>query len=164
MHQDRSNQAVVHMLPPSFAVYLKGALLIPVLVKPGQGSVPAEVYVSPVVLASNVVRIQWCLVLLSGDPAERVEFALPGAIVFTQTSGEVARILGFPQGMSTTQIAVDVEEAALPSQISRATYQYDLYFRLLRGPSGPSGPVIRATVADPSVAVTPDPVDIPTWP
>ena len=155
-----TTQAVVHMLPPSFAVYLREAVIVPVLVKPGQdgknGTSPTEVYVAPLVIsAESVARIHWCL--LSSDPNVLVEFEAEKPILFKDDSNEVRPFLGALYSMSATQIALD------NFSLGVGTSGYDLYFRLRRGPS--LGPVISAAVdADPSVAITPDPVDIPTWP
>lgn len=164
MSQNAAIKVDVQMLPPSFAVYMKGAVFIPVLIKAAPAPAPVEVYVAPVVLASNTRRIYWDLVLLSDDPGHLAEFDPPGPVSFTDPSDDVDVVpeFGFPRIMSTTQLMMSIEESK--DSLSHTTFQYSLYFHLRKGPSGPLGPVIRAMVADPSVAITPDPVEIPTWP
>jgi hypothetical protein len=164
MSQIANNEAVVHMLPPSFAVYLGGAVIVPVFIQPGQGTSSAEVYVPPLMIAANIVRVHWCLFnsKLSSDPNALYEFALKksgwheGAIKFRNASDDKVPFLGSLYEINPSQIAMDNFTLGLD------TRTYDLYFRF---PGTSPRLVIRAAVdADPSVAITPDPVEIPTWP
>jgi hypothetical protein len=169
VQDDSQIQAEVYMLPPSFAIYLPGAIVVPIVVRPAlppteQNPKPKpKVYVPPLLFAHGITRIQWCLVLLSEEFSHRIEFSRePPPIVFTE-DGVVRPIIVSWQDMGTTQVALKV---ATPNSVSAALDSYDINFDLHQGLEGYGSPLrVQAKVqADPAVSVTPEPVDIPTWP
>ncbi len=154
MSQDDTLQA--HLLPPSFAVYMPGAAFIPVLVQPNEeNSSSVEVWVAPLLIGPNTVRIHWCLVLMGNDPALRLELD-ENPVVFFTPNGLIIRG-GDQLSMSKTQVAL------ANFKIAEEITHYDINFSIVR--NGVPGGVIKAMVkADPVISVTPDPVEIPNWP
>lgn len=155
MSQDDPIDPEVHLLPPSLAVYLPGAIYIPVLVQPAEDFSSVQVWVAPVVIGSKIRCIHWSLVLMSRDYTARLEFEEEDAIHFKPGGGI------YPTGeqiaMSTTQIAL------VNFLISSAITEYDINFRIVRKGLPPAG--FKTSVrADPAISVTPDPVEIPHWP
>ena len=152
----------IMMLPPSYAVYLKGgALIIPVLIKPGTDPNKPDVYLPPVVLAHGTTRIYWSLVLLSSDLNERVQFETEKAFYFSDASEAELPFLGQLEFMSPTQIAL------INFSVPHPATAYYLSFDIITLVDGieDSGQRIRVSFkVDPAVSVLSDPIDIPTWP
>jgi len=146
-----------HLLPPSFAIYMQGAVFLPVLVQPKEeNSSSVEVWVAPLLVGANTVRIHWCLVLMGNDPDLRLEFEEDDAVVFFTPNGMIVRT-GDQLSMSKTQVAL------ANFNIADEITHYDINFSVVR--NGVPGGVIKVSIkADPVISVTPDPVEIPIWP
>lgn len=154
-----ANDPTVAMLPPSFAVYVNRAVVVPILIKSKGGDEPPEVFVAPVLLAGNIQRIYWSLVL-SGSTGERVGFVPGRGIEFTSTTTVKAPVVGPVQDLSATQVARDFDMNGVSAGIAAYTINFSLGSE--RSPSLRSFQITIS--ADPSVSVMPEPVDIPTWP
>lgn len=149
----------VQLLPPSFALYLKGAVVVPILVRPTD---PPELSVPPILFSPSIIRVHWTLVLLSEAPSLRAEFKPNGGIEFTQLSGDVVPMIHPVEDLSPTQVSLKVFTGRT---VSRVINQYDIWF-YLRGLTSPDQPrLFRSKMGgDPAVSVTPDPIDVPSWP
>lgn len=160
---DVAGSIQVRMLPPCHAVYMEGAVLAPVFVQREdlRREIPPRVYVPPLLLASNITRIIWNLVLLRKSTTdEEIQFVHP----WISSRQEIPQ---GPEGgehllwlLSPNQVCLDVSLKS-PGRAA-LKHDYDLHFRLLIN----EGPLdFKAKVkADPTVGVSTDPVDIPTWP
>lgn len=162
----------ISMLPPTFASYVPGAVIVPVLVKPApspesrkhaqQEPPPPTVFVPPILLSRGICRVQWCLVLLSERPDEWVEFVPRQGIGFNQ-SGNVRPRIKSMRDMNAAQVALSLQE---DTSNSRVLDDYEILFdfhQLLDGHSSRLR-VQASFLGDPAVSVMPEPVDIPTWP
>jgi len=149
----------VRVLPPSFALYLEHTVVVPILVKPTD---PPEVSVPPILFSTNIQRAHWTLVVLSRPPALQAEFVAGSGITFRPPSGEVVPVISTLEDLSKTQVAVEVSTS---TEASRVINHYEISF-YLRNPEAPSEDrLIRTSFGgDPSVSVTPDPIEIPSWP
>jgi hypothetical protein len=154
MSQDNPQAILMdaYMLPPSFAVYVQGAVFIPVLVDLASN----KLWVAPVVVSDNTKRIHWCLVLMSNDPGLRLEFEEENAIVFKPVGGIIPT--GDQLRMSATQIAL------ANFRISSEITEYTLNFNRFPPVPGMQNRLTAVIQADPAISVTPDPVEIPSWP
>lgn len=153
-------QADVRSLPPNYALYLQGAVFAPVFVKVGDEMLPSGppqvlVYVPPVLLAGNANRVIWSLVLLAPE-AYSIELDSPALVFHGVNEQPSLRVAGKAQ----VSVGFEGERATL-----RKEYGYDINF-ILTGPGLSSQFVLwQAKIkADPTVGVSTDPVEIPTYP
>jgi hypothetical protein len=151
----------IQSLPPSYALYLPGAVVVPVIVRPSD---PPEVFVPPILFSPSIIRIHWTLVLLSEAPSLlRAEFKANGGIEFTKLSGDVVPMIHPVEDLSPTQVSLKVFTGRTASRVMD---HYDLWF-YLRGLTSPrsSSQLYRSKMGgDPAVSITPDPIDVPSWP
>jgi len=149
----------IQSLPPSYALYLPGAVIVPVIVRPSD--LP-EVFVPPILFSPSIIRVHWTLVLLSEAPSLQAEFKPNNGIEFTQLSGDVVPMIHPVEDLSRTQCSLKVFTGPTASRVMN---HYDIWF-YLRGLTSPDQPrLFRSRMGgDPAVSVTPDPIDVPSWP
>jgi len=153
----------VSVLPPSSALYVENIVVVPILVKPFDDPTQLpEVYAPPILFAFNINMVHWTLVVLGESPSRLAEFVPGSGITFRPLAGDVVPIISPVKDLSKTQVAVKVFTG---DNASRVINHYEISF-CLRNPLAPSEDrLIRTSFGgDPSVSVTPDPIEIPSWP